>query len=113
MSLNSELVELPNCMCATVETPYIREFNHPTFNDGILISWGPINPYYKVDFSHPLLYGKQWKSLDPIAQHMWKKSWLYPNSFMRKNIAKHCHSPRMLIKLEIVPQNTMKMLKSI
>ena len=36
----------------------------PTFNDGILISWGPINPYLSGWWVYPLLYGNN-GSLDP------------------------------------------------
>ena len=41
-------------MCHGQKSRFFVEFNHPTFNDGILISWGPINPYgIGLMSSHP------------------------------------------------------------
>ena len=53
----------------------------PTFNKGILISWGPINPYYKVD-DHPLLHGNH-GSLDPSTyNHL---NILAQNSYLQRS----------------------------
>ena len=43
-------------ICTMVKSRYIGD-GHPTFNDGILISWGPINPYYWVEF--PIRYYRE------------------------------------------------------
>ena len=42
---------------------------------GILISWGPINPYYWVD-DHPLVYGTN-GSLDPGTYYQPKQCIFY------------------------------------
>ena len=46
-------------LCHGQKSRFFGDGKNPTFNDGILISWGPINPYgLGLMSSHPLLYGK-------------------------------------------------------
>ena len=51
----------------------------PLFNDGILISWGPINPY-EIGLIFPSPMEMSWElSLDPIAQVMTWPPYQHPS----------------------------------
>ena len=58
----------PTHMSQGRSTPCIGDGRPPTFNDGILISWGPINPYGLGLMSLSPME-MSWELIDPIA-HM-------------------------------------------
>ena len=66
-------------MCARVDPlPMVGDGRPPTFNDGILISWGPINPY-GLGLSFPSPMEMSWElSLDPIRTCFQKRSGDFP-----------------------------------